>query len=143
MTDPGPTSDRKWTAEEVRGQTPGLLDRVRKERERQEDLWGVQNIPDLQKGATGAHEVGRSYRQMASIMKYQCDRNRAEDRRSMDVVLLEEIFEALEVAVEITEASDPAEILKLKEQMIEELVQSAAVCLKWAAMVERDEPRHG
>jgi hypothetical protein len=136
-------TDREWTDEEMAEQTATLLECVGKERERQEDLWGVQNIPDLQKGATGAHEVGRSYRQMASIMKYQCDRNRAEGHRSMDVVLLEEIFEALEVAVEIAEASDPAEILKLKEQMIEELVQSAAVCLKWAAMVERDEPRHG
>jgi hypothetical protein len=78
---------------------------------------------------------------MASIMKYQCDRNRAEDRRSMDVVLLEEVFEALEKAVEAADATTGTGRKEALSDLVEELVQTAAVCLKWAAMVERDEPR--
>lgn len=138
-----PTADHVWTTAEIYAQIRHYAQAVTEERFRQEKRWGHQNIPDLQKGSNGTHEVGRPYRTMEQIMKYQCDRARDLGRRSMDLVLLEEVFEALTKAVEVSDAATPEERDALREQLIEELVQAAAVCLKWAAMVERDEPRHG
>lgn len=138
-----PTADHVWTEEEVGRQIRKFAFDVISERLAQEQRWGRQNIPDLQKGSDGVREIGLPYRSLEQIMKYQCDRARDLGRRSMDLVLLEEVFEALAKAVEVADAETAEERDDLRKKLIEELVQVAAVATKWAAMVERDEPRHG
>lgn len=112
------------------------------ERFEQERRWGPQNVFDVQPGSDGTHQVGQSYRAMAKILKHQCDSARAAGSESLDLILLEEVFEALEIAVEIQHARDIDRDL-LRQSLIEELVQVAAVAEKWVAITERDEPRHG
>lgn len=133
----------EWSKQEITIQTSDLCARVFDERLSQEKTWGRQNIHDLQKNSTGVHEIGRSYRSMAKIFKYQCDLARDEGRRSMDLVLLEEVFEALEKMVEISDATNDLDREALKGEAVAELVQVAAVALKWAGIIERGEPRHG
>lgn len=129
--------------EKIEAQVKRLCERVAAERLRQEHLWGRQNIHDLQKNSDGVHEIGRPYHAMEQIMKYQCDRARDRGTRSMDLVLLEEVFEALSKAVESADAMPGAVRDKINEELIEELIQTAAVCLKWAGIIERNEERHG
>lgn len=137
-----PPSDSKWSQDDIDRQTEEFAAEVIAERIRQDERWGVQNIRDLQFGGNGRNEIGRSYRQLEQIMKYQCDRAAADNRRSMDLVFLEEVFEALAAVVNLADGPlENREALKIKAG--EELIQTAAVCLKWAAMIERDEPRHG
>ena len=133
----------EWSDEELGMQIRDLAFRTISERLSQEKTWGRQNIHDLQKNSTGVHEIGRSYRSMAKIFKYQCDLARDEGRRSMDLVLLEEVFEALEKMVEISDAPNDLVREALKEQAVAELVQVAACAIKWAGIIERGEPRHG
>jgi len=135
------TADHEWSAEEIRHQIAYFARKVSEERLAQEDRWGKQNVPDLQEGTNGVHIVGRPYRSMAQIMKYQCRKAHDEGHDSMDLILLEEVFEALEKAVEAADAPEGAIRDTVREELITELVQVAAVAVKWAAMVERDEPR--
>jgi len=137
------TQESDWPRDLLDAQIRNFSERVTKERFDQDEMWGAQNIPDLQPRSDGTHQVGRSYRMMETIMKYQCDRAAADGHRSMDLVLLEEVFEALAAVVAIGEERDPIAREARMVHAIKELVQVAAVSTKWGAMIERDEPRHG
>lgn len=135
--------DTAWAYGDVQEQIKRLCADVTAERHRQEAVWGRQNIRDLQPGSNGVRETGRPYRHWEQVLKYQCDRARDSGSRSMDLVLLEEVFEALAKAVELSETGDPEQRAKLGGEMVTELIQVAAVSVKWAGIIERGEPRHG
>lgn len=141
-----------WTHDQIMEQAALLAGRVVTERRDQEVRWGPQNVRSVQKNSTGAHEVGRPYAQFEQIFKYLCDRNRAVGEESMDTIWLEEVFEALAAVVELEAASamavDKSEEVRavygqLRDHAVEELIQAAAVALKFAGMIQRDETVKG
>lgn len=142
MTNMPTGTNEEWSPFAIRDQIRKIASAVVEERYAQEDRWGPQSIPDVQPGSDGTAQVGQSYRTMAKAMKHQCDQAREEGRRSLDLVLLEEVFEALEVAVELQYA-DGDDRDRLLQELITELIQVAAVAQKWVGIIERDEPRHG
>lgn len=118
-----------------------VLKEVAEERARQDARWGVQDLPDGTGpycGMTTFHGLEYpGYAELADRMKQICDAARDLDMRCMAYVLLEEVFEAL--------AED--DHVRLRE----ELVQVAAVAVKWVQMIDRrnvcdcgadDPPRH-
>lgn len=141
----GPGAPSKWSHDQIMEQARALAGRVIDERKAQEERWGPQNVPNLQKNSDGRHEIGRPYRQFEQIFKYQCDRNRADGHESMDTIWLEEIFEALAAVVEledvrpVNDGHDRAMYETAKAHAVEELVQAAAVALKFAGKIARDE----
>jgi hypothetical protein len=106
-----------------------VLAEVAQERARQEAKWGVQDLPD----GTGPLEMESwlpyDYDGLAEIAKEACDAARDADDRRMSLVLLEEVFEAM--------AED--EPVRLRA----ELVQVAAVAVKWAQMIDRRHTYNG
>lgn len=147
-TIPSGDTPSKWTFDQIMEQARAMVEKTYDERYRQEKRWGPQNVPNLQKNSNGVHEIGRPYRQFEQIFKYQCDRNRADGHESMDTIWLEEVFEALAAIVELDNAmplkehedAEAREIYRgLKAHAVEELVQAAAVALKFAGKIERDE----
>lgn len=142
MTNMPTGTNEEWSPFAIRDQIRKIASAVVEERYAQEDRWGPQNVFDLQPGSDGESEIGRSYRTMAKAMKHQCELAREEGRLSLDLILLEEVFEALEAAVCLAYA-DGEDRDRLRECLIAELIQVSAVAEKWAAITERDEPRHG
>jgi hypothetical protein len=140
----GPASG--WTLDQIKKQAYELAMRVVQERFAQEDRWGPQEVPNLKRLSDGRDETGRPYRQWESIFKYQCDRNRASGHEAMDVIWLEEVFESLAAVVELDDVKhlatsedlgEQATYVAAKEHVVMELVQAAAVALKWAGIIER------
>jgi hypothetical protein len=132
-----------WTLDQIKKQAYELAMRVVQERFAQEERWGPQELPMLKNRSDGKNETGRPYRQWEAIFKFQCDRNRADDNRAMDVVLLEEVFEALAALVELadtlplTDGRDRALREEAKKHAVIELIQVAAVAVKMAGIIER------
>jgi hypothetical protein len=132
-----------WTPDQIKKQAYELAMRVVQERFAQEERWGPQELPMLKRLSDGRNETGRPYRQWEAIFKFQCDRNRADDNRTMDVVLLEEVFEALAALVDLddtlplTDGRDRALREAAKKHAITELIQVAAVAVKMAGIIER------
>jgi NTP pyrophosphatase (non-canonical NTP hydrolase) len=108
-----------------------VLTEVAAERYRQVEKWGPQLLADNDGTDDGTMLLGRPYAVWENILKARCDHLRAEwkagrgDPRNMTVALLEEVFEALAQAV----AGDP-------EKLREELLQVAALCVKWAEIID-------
>jgi hypothetical protein len=109
-----------------------VLSEVAAERERQVERWGRQYITDNDGTDDGTILLGRSYAVLENTLKARCDHlaeewraGRLPDPRNMTTVLLEEVFEALSQAV----AGNPEELRK-------ELVQVAAVAVKWAEILD-------
>jgi hypothetical protein len=100
-----------------------IISEVLKERARQDRKWGQQDLPD----GTGPDETGPgliwSYSDMRELAQEACNDARDADDRRMDLVLLEEVFEAL-----AEKQPGPLRI---------ELVQVAAVAVKWIEMIDR------
>lgn len=88
------------------------------ERERQDDKWGEQNHPN---------GTGEDYADEASVARTRCDRATWNKELTWDLILLEEVYEALA-------ESDPAPLRA-------ELVQVAAVAQAWVEKIDRDEAR--
>jgi len=100
-----------------------IISEVLKERARQDRKWGQQDLPD----GTGPDETGPgliwSYSDMRELAQEACDDARDADDRRMDLVLLEEVFEAL-----AEQQPGPLRI---------ELLQVAAIAVKWIEMIDR------
>lgn len=145
VTRPGAGSS-EWTFDNVMAQTRAMVEKIYDERHRQEKRWGPQDRPMVDHGADGHKEVGRPYRQWESIMRYLCDQRFAAGHGSMDVVFLEEVFEAMAalVALEDAKPCDPDDLgqqatyIAAKEHAVTELIQAAAVAAKMAGQIERN-----
>ena len=83
------------------------------ERRRQDLKWGEQNHPS---------GTGSFYKRKAALAKKRCQ-NPLNDQDSWDLILLEEVYEAL------------AETNELKVR--EELIQVAAVAMAWVECIDR------
>lgn len=94
-----------------------VLGDVARERDAQDAMWGVQEFPD---------GTGREYAADADEAKAACRTAWSEGRLTWRHILTEEFFEALA-------ESDP-------ERLRVELVQTAAVAVKWVQALDR---RHG
>lgn len=109
-----------------------VLSEVAAERARQVERWGPQMLQDNDGDDNGTLLLGRPYAVWERTLKARCDLLRAEwkagrgDPRNMTVVLLEEVFEALAQAV----AGDT-------ENLRAELIQVAALCVKWAEILDQ------
>lgn len=133
-----------WSLARIKTQAHELCMCTLAERFAQEERWGPQEAPMVRLESAGVLETGRTYDAWEGLFKYQNDRNGDDDR--MDVVLLEEVFEALAAAVvyergkanaDLDSEQGRAELAQAKESVISELVQVAAVALKMAGIVER------
>jgi hypothetical protein len=93
----------------------GLLEEVATERARQDSIFGIQQLPD----GTG----GGGRKTWETIARNWCDRATSEGILTFADILDEEVSEALA-------ETDP---VKLRV----ELIQAAAVCLKWAQDLDR------
>jgi len=98
--------------------TINVLDEIAQERENQDRKWGEQNHPN---------GTGEDYDDKAAQAKTECDRATWNEHLTWDLILLEEVYEALA-------ESDPA-LLRA------ELVQVAAVAIAWIEKIDRDERR--
>lgn len=85
------------------------------ERQRQDDKWGEQNHPD---GTGDEH-----YKQMEEAYKFKVDSVAAVGEDTWDLILLEEIYEALA----------ESDVTKLRK----ELIESAAVIVAWVGAIDR------
>lgn len=114
------------------GALTGVLREVADERARQDAQWGPQNLKNLVDGDDGTYTLGRSYATLAAQLKVMGQTTGALGHRNLAWVLLEEVFEALEAAVNGNE-----------DHFRRELVQVAAVAVKAVQIIDRGEPRHG
>lgn len=105
------------------------LTRVADEVTYQGQAWGVQDHPDLPKDpAAGDPELMRSmYAAYAHLWKKTNGARAADGAMAWDGILLEEVYEALELAG--LEEHD--------EDLIGELVQVAAVAVSWIDAIQR------
>ncbi len=99
-----------------------LLHRVAEEMSRQVARFGEQNHIDTLEPVT-------YYEHAATLMKDLYERRSRQKTLAWDIILLEEVYEAME-------KSHPHG-QKAREEMVSELVQAAAVCLSWALAVQR------
>jgi hypothetical protein len=102
-----------------------FLGKVEEELSAQDEKWGEQNHPLIGGDRRGRGALREHYALLASEEKERNDRRVQNGTMGWDSILLEEVFEALE-------AETP-------EQQIEELIQSAAVCLQAAMSIARGE----
>ena len=99
-----------------------VLGDVAAERRRQDDKWGEQNHPDGT-GADKRPEGSLYFKFLADYFRAECDAAAADGTITWRHILLEEFFEAMA-------EDDP---LKLRE----ELVQTAAVAVRWCEAIDR------
>lgn len=142
-TSPSAPLAEPWGHAEIMAQVSDLVNRVYTERRAQEQRWGPQDKPMIRRNSDGSKETGRAYRQWESIMKYQCDRAFADGHGSMDLVLLEEVFEALAALVLLDDIEpldvESHEIYEARRAAaVKELIQVAAVAVKMAGQLERN-----
>lgn len=101
--------------------TNSVSNEVFHERLRQDQKWGEQNHPDVAPGEIH-HEV---YVQGAARWKRENDIRDSRDELAWDGILLEEVFEALELGG------------KDEGALREELIQVAAVAQVWVEAIDR------
>lgn len=101
------------------------LMRVSEEMSRQAALFGEQNHLDTL-------EPVKYFESAARHAKQRYEECFARKTLTWEVIMFEELYEALE----LSHPSTP----KMKEQMIEELLQVASVACSWALAVARREP---
>lgn len=90
---------------------------IHDERERQDAKWGVARQDHLKNG------TGGEYRASARLYQKLCDLATARGHVTFSDILLEEVYEALA-------EEDPTALRK-------ELIQVAAVCVKWVEKLDR------
>ncbi len=101
-----------------------ILSLVSEEMSSQLARFGEQNHIDTLEPVT-------HYEHAARHMKELYERRARSKTLAWDVIMLEELYEALELSHPST--------LAMRKHMVEELVQVAAVALSWALAVERRE----
>lgn len=110
-----------------------LLEEVRAERARQDDKWGVQDLPCVDPVLAG-RAGGCSPERMAeeygvpteARAKFLCQAAQAKGEHTFAHVVVEELCEAIGAAA----AGD-------EEATRKEALQLAAVCVQWAACIDR------
>lgn len=99
---------------------PPVTSEVVEERQRQDAKWGQQDHPDA--GSRHSKWVAQANAQVARKL---CQDDFRDGDPSWEIILLEEVYEAIEQCNEDT--------AKLRE----ELIQVAAVCVAWAEAIDR------
>lgn len=114
--------------------TESVLAEVAVERQRQIQKWGPQYLADTGDASDDVRLLGRTYAYLERLFKAECDQRRrvwqdgGPDRRNMAVATLEEVFEAL-AAVQSGRTADARE----------EMIQCAAMFVKWVEILDRRE----
>lgn len=98
-------------------------DIIAEEMRRQLDKWGIQNHPSYT-----SHSMAQFLGRQADQMREICENKHNIGRLSWTDILLEEVGEAMQEAVN-------GDIAKLRA----ELIQVAAVCGSWIASIDRNE----
>lgn len=102
-----------------------IMKRVEDERERQNMKWGVQNHPDrsviCREGRLDFYDIST-----ADHLRHMCEFRMKKGYGAWPDILLEEVAEAIEAAIN-------GDTNNLKE----ELIQVAAVCVQWVECIER------
>jgi len=114
-----------------------VLQQVADERERQDAKWGEQNHPDVDPHVVYSAPEVRLYRVLKHLgipgplpAKLLCDRFFKIDRANWAAILVEEVSEVVEAAVEALCTDDWGPLRG-------ELVQVAAVCVNWIEAIDR------
>lgn len=105
--------------------TESVLHDVRAERQRQDDLWGQQDLPNgtgpLSQPLLPLEETTADFVELAF---------KARERRNVRAGTLTYADVLMEEVAEVMAESNP-------EKLREELIQAAAVCVKWAEAIDR------
>lgn len=126
-------TNRKAMPLAMRRHMQKVLHEIERERHKQHAKWGAQLVPSI---VQGAREWWREFGMSADLARQACENASKVGDGNFLSILFEEVCEAFDEACTLEPLREPESRKAAEARLRKELVQVAAVCVKWIEQID-------